>query len=155
MVDVAGLVLRQLAGLAEPELRVAGGGLAPRGVPAVELGRKSAKRRRLELVEARVVADELELLLVARAVEAEQPDAVGERGVVGRDEAAVAEAEEVLRREEAERARDAERADRDRRGGAEGLRGVLDRPGSPSGSSCERGRAAEEVRRRGSPSCAP
>ncbi len=62
-----------------------------------------------------------------------------------RHQPAVAEAEEVLGREEAERAGDAERAHAAAaEGGAEGLRGVLDHREVP-GSSVERRRAAEEV----------
>ena len=71
VVDVAGLVGRQLAELAEPELLVARGGLAARGVPAVDLAEEEAQHGGLQLVEARVVADRLEVLLVARAVEAQ------------------------------------------------------------------------------------
>ena len=56
------------------------------------------QRGGLDLVEARVVADEVEVLLVARAVEAEHPDPVAELLVGDRDEPAVAEPEEVLRR---------------------------------------------------------
>ncbi len=54
--------------------------------------------------------DQLEGLLVARAVEAQHPHALGDRVVVGRDRAAVAEGAEVLRREERERRHRAERA---------------------------------------------
>ena len=68
-------------------------------------GQLHAQDRGLQLVQARVVADVLVGDLVLRAVEAQHPHAVGQRVVVGRDRAAVAEAAEVLRREEAERRR--------------------------------------------------
>ena len=71
MVDVAGLVGGQLAELAEAELLVARGRLAARGVPAVDLAEEEAQHGGLQLVEPRVVADRLEVLLVARAVEAQ------------------------------------------------------------------------------------
>ena len=120
---MARLVLRDLDELAEPELGVAGGRGAARLVPAGELRQEDAQERGLQLVEARVVADELEVGLVLRAVEGEQLDAVGELLVVRRDEAAVAEAEEVLRGIEAE-GRD-RAVLRDLRG-AERLRRVLE-----------------------------
>ena len=97
-----GLVGRQLRDVAEPELRVAGRGLTPGRVPAVELRQEDAQHRGLQRVEARVVADQLEVLLRPRAVEAQHADAVGELGVVDGDEPAVAEREQVLGREEAE-----------------------------------------------------
>ena len=78
--------------------------------PAVELRKQDAQHRGLELVEARVVADLLVGDLVARAVEAQRPHALGDRVVVRGDRAAVAEAAEVLRREEREGRRRAERA---------------------------------------------
>ena len=123
VVDVARLVLRQLHELAEPELGVARRRGAARLVPAGELRQEDAQERGLQLVEAGVVADEVEGRLVARAVEGEELDAVGELLVVRRHEPSVAEAEEVLRGIEAEgrdRAvlRDARRA--------EGLRRVLE-----------------------------
>ena len=102
VVDVARLVLRDLHELAEAELGVAGRRSAARLVPARELRQEDAQERGLQLVEARVVADELEVRLVAGAVEGKKLDAVGELLVVGRDEPAVAEAEEVLGRIEAE-----------------------------------------------------
>ena len=98
-----GLVLGQLDELAEPELRVPGRHLAAAAVPLVEMRQEDPQERRLQLVETRVVADEVEVGLVAGAVEREHADAVGELLVARRDEAAVAEAEEVLRREEAVR----------------------------------------------------
>src|SRR5579862_1432049 len=102
VVDVAGLVLRNVDELAEAELGVARRGGAAALVPAVELREEDAQERRLELVETRVVADEIEVDLVARAVEGEEPDALRELLVVRRDQTAVAETEEVLRRVEAE-----------------------------------------------------
>src|SRR5207248_955974 len=57
VIDVAGLVVRQVDELAEPELGVAGSGLAAAAVPRVELGEEEAEERSLELVEAGVVAD--------------------------------------------------------------------------------------------------
>ena len=99
--------------------------------------------RGLDLVEARVVADELEVDLVAlEPWKREQPHALGELLVVGRDEAAVAEREEVLRRIEAERRGDAGARDRRR---AERLRGVLDQRQAERRELVERRRAAEEV----------
>ena len=46
--------------LAEPELAVALGGLAAQSRPLVEVRQEDAQRGRVDLVEARVVADELE-----------------------------------------------------------------------------------------------
>src|SRR5919197_391815 len=92
---------RQLDELAEAELGVARSGLAAAAVPLVEVRQEDAQERRLQLVEARVVPHEVEVVLVPRAVEREQADAVGELRVARRHEPAVAEAEEVLRREEA------------------------------------------------------
>jgi hypothetical protein len=102
VVDVAAVVGRQLDEVAEPELGVASGRLAPQTIPLRYVGQHHAQPRRLQLVEARVVADELEVALVARAVEAEQADPLRERLVGDRDQAAVAEAAEVLRRVEGE-----------------------------------------------------
>ena len=65
VVDVTGLVLGELAGGAEPELGVPTGGLTTRGNPAVELREEDAQHGRLDLVEPRVVADQLEVDLVA------------------------------------------------------------------------------------------
>ena len=120
---MAVLVLRQLDEIAETELGVARGRLAAAAVPLVEMRQEEAEERRLQLVEARVVADEVEVDLVARAVEREDAQTVGELLVVRDDEPAVAEAEEILRRKEAvcrddTVLRDARRAER--------LRGVLD-----------------------------
>ena len=150
---------RQPAGLAQTEARVARGGGTARGVRVVEPLEEETQRRGLELVEARVVAHELERLLVFRAVEAQQADPLGELGVARRDEPAVADAREVLRREEAEGAREpvcsrapvAERS-------AERLGGVLD-DGNSLGQAVDRHGPAEEVdgndglRARSDPSC--
>ena len=95
VVHVAGLVDRDLAELAQAQLGVARGRLAARRRPAVQLAQEDPQRRRLDLVEPRVVADVLERLLRLRAVEAEHPDALRELGVPDGDEAAVAEAEEA------------------------------------------------------------
>ena len=78
--------------------------------------------------------------------------ALGERGVVGDDRAAVAERAEVLRRVEAERAGDADRADRPAVGRGEvRLAAVFDeREAVPRGDALERrhvGRLAVEVHR--------
>ena len=135
VVDVARLVLGSVAELADPELAIPLGGLAAQLRPAVELAEEDPQHSRLDLVEAGVAADELERRLRLRAVEAEHPDPLGELRVVHRDEAAVAEPEEVLRRIEAEGRRDPVPGDRGR---AEGLRGVLDQrqpEGSASASS--------------------
>src|SRR5436190_17223589 len=123
MVDVSRLVLRQLAELAEPKRGIPGSGFTAQPRPIVEPPEEDPQRRGLELVEPRVVADELEVDLVARTVEAQHPHAVAERFVGDRDEAAVAEPEEVLRGIEAERRRDARSRDFRR---AERLRRILD-----------------------------
>jgi hypothetical protein len=96
------LVVRNLAELLEAELPVSLSGLAARGVPTVKLGQEEAENGSLELVEPRVVADELEAPLVLRAVEAEPADRCGELGIARGDKPPVAEPEEVLRRKEAE-----------------------------------------------------
>ena len=123
VVDVPRFVLGKRAELAEPELGVACGGLAARAVPAVELAQEEPQRGSLDLVEARVRPDVGEALLVLRAVKAEHPNAVRQVLVRRRDEPAVAEREQVLRREEAEGRGDADGGDAS---GAEGLRRVLD-----------------------------
>ena len=144
MVDVARLVGGQLDELAEPELGVARGRLAPCGVPAGEVRQEDAEHRGLDGVEPRVRPDELEGLLVARAVEAQHPHALGDLVVEARHEPAVAEREEVLRREEAERRADAGLRDAL---GAERLRGVLDQREPERRELGERRRPAEEVHR--------
>ena len=94
---------RQRDELAEAGLLVvARGGAAPVG-PAVERRQLDAQDRRLQLVEARVVADVLVGHLVVRAVEAQHPRRLRDGVVVRRDRAAVAEAAEVLGGKEAER----------------------------------------------------
>src|SRR4051794_20344194 len=93
VVDMAGLVGREVAQLAEAELVVAGRRLAPLPRPLVQLPQEDPEGGGLQLVEARVVADELEVDLVPRAVEAEQPDPLAELRVHDCDETAVAEAE--------------------------------------------------------------
>src|SRR2546429_6567492 len=95
---MAALVQRQLDELAEPELGIVRCGLSPAAVPRVELREEEAKERGLELVEAGVVAHEVEIPLVARAVKREHAHAVGKLRVAPRDEAAAAGAVEVLRR---------------------------------------------------------
>ena len=62
---MARLVLRQIDELAEPELGVPRSDLTPTAVPFVELRQEDAEKGSLELVESRVVADEVEVLLVA------------------------------------------------------------------------------------------
>jgi hypothetical protein len=118
-----GLVLRQIAGVAEAELGVARGRLAPLRDPRVELGQEDPQDGGLQLVEARVVAEQLEVDLVAGAVEAEHAHALRELRIVRGDETPVAEREQVLRRVEAERRRNAGAGNLRR---AEGLRRVLD-----------------------------
>ena len=98
---------RELDDLAEAELGVAGGSLATRHVPAGEVRKEDAEHRGLHGVEAGVRPHQLEGLLVARTVEAEHSHALGDAVVETRHESAVAEREEVLRREEAERRADA------------------------------------------------
>src|SRR6185437_16863372 len=112
-----------LAELAESELLVAGGRLAACRVPAADLAEEEAQHGGLQLVEPRVVADRLEVLLVTRAVEAKQRDPVGELLVGRRDKASIAEREQVLGREEAE---GRERSHLRDALGAVGLRGVLE-----------------------------
>ena len=82
------------------------------------------------------------VLLVARAVEAQHPDALGHLVVPAGDEPAVAEREQVLGREEAERRADAGARDA---GGAERLRRVLDQRQPERRELGERRGAAEQV----------
>src|SRR5829696_2926194 len=63
---------------AEPALGVRCGHRAPARVPCVELGEEDAQRRRLERVEARVVAHLEVGLLVARSVRAQEPRALAD-----------------------------------------------------------------------------
>src|SRR6266545_1113485 len=65
VVDVTRIVLGQVTDLAQAERGISGGRLAPRAIPFLEMREEDAKERSLELVEPRVVADELELLLLA------------------------------------------------------------------------------------------
>ena len=144
VVDVAVLVERQIDELAEAELGVPRGSLAATAVPLVEMRQEEAEERRLQLVEPRVVADEVEVDLVARAVEGEDAQSLGELFVVRHDEPAVAEAEEVLRREEAVRREDTVLRDTRR---AERLRRVLDQRQAELRQRVERRGPAEEVHR--------
>ena len=122
-----------------------GRGLPPEQVPAVELRQKDAESGRLDLVQSRVVTDELEALLVPGAVKSQHPDRLGEALVARRDEAPVPDAEQVLRREEAERAGDADRPGPAAfHGRTERLRGVFDHRNS-SRKLGERRRAAEDM----------
>ena len=75
---MARLVVRELGELAETELGVARGRLAARRRSSRRARQEDAQQRGLQLVEPRVVADEVEVLLVPRAVEREDLDAVGE-----------------------------------------------------------------------------
>ena len=88
---------------------VLGRGAAPGLRPAVELRQQHPQRRRLDLVEARVVAHVVEGLLVRRPVEAQATGAVRHLVAPGDDRAAVAQAWQVLRGEERERGRVCER----------------------------------------------
>src|SRR5919108_5164527 len=101
---------REVDQLAQARRLVVGGGAPAALGPAVEVRELDPQDRRLELVEPGVVADQLEGLLVARAVEAQHADGLGELVVARRDRPAVAERAEVLRREERERGGGAERA---------------------------------------------
>ena len=134
----------QLDELAEPQLGVPRGSLAALRVPAVEVLEEEPQRGRLQLVQPRVRADVLEVALVAGAVEAQHPHALGELVVETRDQPAVADAAEVLRRVEAERRRDAGGRDA---AGAEGLRGVLDERQAERGQLLERRGPAEQMHR--------
>jgi hypothetical protein len=142
VIHVSGLVLGQLARLAQPQLRIPRGSLATRSNPPVELAEEDAQHRCLDLVEARVVTDHLEVDLVARAVEPQHPHALRELVVARRHEPAVPDAEEVLRRIEAERGRDTRPADVRR---AECLRRVLDHRRPQLHELRERRRTAEEM----------
>jgi hypothetical protein len=140
---VARLILGQLNELAEPELGVARGRFAPGASPLVQVRQEDAEEGGLKLIESRVVAHELEVGLVARAVECQHPDPLREVFVICRDESSVAEAEEVLRRVEAEgrdgRARDPGRAER--------LGRILDQRHAQLRQLDDWGRPAEQVHR--------
>jgi len=142
VVDVTGLVLGQVAGRAQAELRIARRSLPALRDPAVELGEEDAQHGSLQLVEARVVANELEVDLVARTVEPQHAHPLRKLRVVRRDEAAVSDAEEVFRRIEAERRRDARTCNVGR---AERLRRVLDDGHPKLHEFPQRCRPAEEV----------
>jgi hypothetical protein len=113
--------------LAQPRRLVVGGRRAAPVAPRVQVRQQHAQDRRLHRVQPRVAPDELERRLVARAVEAQHPDLLGQRAVGRRDRAGVAERAEVLRREERERRDGPERAGAAAVGRARagGLRGVL------------------------------
>src|SRR3990172_10101436 len=70
VVDVPGLVARQLDGFAETELRVPRSRLAPRRIPARDVREEDPQGGSLDGIEAGVRPHELERDLVARAVEA-------------------------------------------------------------------------------------
>src|SRR5207247_3530694 len=101
-----------------------------RGPPAVahvEVPELDPQHRRLQLVETAVGAVEVVLVLAYLTVPAEEPDALGDPGVVGADQARVAVGGEVLHHAQAEGAREAEGTDAapvER--GAVGVRAVLD-----------------------------
>ncbi len=144
VVDVPRLVGRKLDDLTQAELGVACGSLSTRVVPAGEAREEDAQHGGLDGVESRVGPDELERLLVARAVEAQHSHALGHVVVEARHEPTVAQGKEVLGREEAERRADPRLCDSL---GAERLRGVLDEREPEPGELGERSRASEEVHR--------
>ena len=74
-----------------------------RALWCVQRAELDAQQRGLQLVEARVVADLVVVVLDARAIVAQHPQPFGERRVVGGHGAAVAERAEVLARIEAPR----------------------------------------------------
>ena len=87
---------------------------APHTAPCPRAGRAFTRRGAvarwrsgLERVQPRVRPDQLERLLVPRSVEAQHPDPLRDPGVRRGNEAAVAEREQVLGREETEGGRDA------------------------------------------------
>ena len=73
---------------------------APRGGPAGETRQLGGDDGGLQRVDAKVSADRDVVILGARAVVAEQGDAIGERGVVREDGPGIADRTEVLGREE-------------------------------------------------------
>ena len=112
VVDVRAVVGRQLDELAEPELGIPRGRLAALRVPAVEVLQEEPQRGRLKLVQPRVRAD----VAGSRACPASRGSGAGARAPrapssSARDEPAVADAAEVLRRIEAERRRHSRRRD--------------------------------------------
>ena len=121
-------------------------GCAPAPRPGVELGQLDAEERRLNLVQARVVADELPRLLVPGAVEAQHPRELGDLLAGSGDRAAVPETAEILGREEAERRRRAERAGTPvRTGRPRRLSGVLQHRDTERLDLADRGDVAEQV----------
>src|SRR5262245_18269691 len=81
--------------------------VAPRDAAArlglrVELAQVHAQQRRLQLVQARVVAERLATLAIGEAMAARLPELVRQRRVVGGNDAAVAVGIQVLQRVEAE-----------------------------------------------------
>ena len=108
------------------------------------MGEEDAEHGGLNGIESGVRSDELERLLVARAVEAEHPHALCVVVVQACDESAVTERKEVLRREEAEGRADTRLSDAL---GAERLGCVLDQWEPQRRELVERGWATEEVHR--------
>ena len=145
VVDVTGLVLRQLDELAETELGVARGGLAAPAVPFVEMRRGRCATSPPGARRGASCSRRSRTSVLSREPwNAQHLHTVGELVVVRRDEAAVAEAEEVLRREEAVRRGDALRCDA---GSAEGLRSVLDHRDAERDELVHRRGPAEQVHR--------
>ena len=144
--------VRQIDGLAESELGVAGRNLGALAVPAVDERCELEQHRGLQLVEPRVEADLLEHDLVLRAVEAQDARALLDACVGGRDQAAVAERGQVLGREERERRRVAERAAARARQATRRTPGRRPPPGTAR--ACRRSLAAPE-RPRGARTGAP
>ena len=138
--------------VAEAQFGIAGGDRDAAVVPAVDEGAQLQQDGGLQLVEARVVADLRERLLVLRAVEAEDAADAVDLGARRRDQAAVAEARQVLGGEEGERGGIADRAAADAvERGAVGLRRVLQQrqpvPLADLRERPHRGRVAEQVHR--------
>src|SRR5262249_21681193 len=101
--------------------------LAPRAAPAIDAAQLDAERGGLNRVEARVDADRVMAVLRVLAVRAEQFDFIRQRVVACRDESAVADAAQILRRKKRIAAEIAYRARGLAAGArAERLRRVLD-----------------------------
>ena len=64
-------------------IRVQGGDLAPAFLPCIEMAKLHRQDRRLDRVEAAVVALDVVHVLHGRAVVPEKPEAFGERGMRG------------------------------------------------------------------------
>ena len=79
-------------------LAIPGGHLTPSLVPLVEAVGLHAQHRGLQVVEARRLADDSVLVVAHASMIAQQLQPGRQRGVVGRDQAAVAEGAEILRR---------------------------------------------------------